>query len=1147
MAGEKRSRKRTRIHEPLTKFGQSSSEDHLTLLSFGVRQPVAANLLMMAIIIAGIMFGLSMRREMFPKIKTNRAAITIIYPGASPDEVEEGVTLKVEDKIAPLDNVDEITSTIVEGGGTVMVEFDHDVPDIDEAVNDIKAALDTINDLPEDAEQLRTTKFEAVLPVISISVVGDVPEIELKRAIRQIRDDLESLPDMGGVQVYGTRNDEIHVEADPEMLNRYGLSLPDLSEMINRFMQEIPGGTVRSSIESVRVRTIGTDETAEDVRGIIVKSDADGSVVRLGEIATVTQGFADVDLRSRINGKHSASATIVNTNDGDTIEIAEIVKAYAAGLRSESFQPNWRDRWTAVKRIFTSNTTTNNENSSTASPSNTTESAAAVSNGFTPREDLSPRERAYRLGELRANRMPGEIILSDDLARFIEGRLELLSRNALAGAILVFLVLLLALNIRVALWVMAGLVVSLLGTLAFMAAVGITLNLLTMFGLIIVLGLLVDDAIVVAENIVARYENGEPPIEAAINGTRQVAWPVVATVTTTIAAFLPLRLIHGQIGDFLGALPIVVACALAVSITEAMVILPAHMGHTLIRAERIRPGRIIGWFRALEKKRNDWIKDRILPAFGNLVDQILKFRYIATALALALWIFSIGLVVGGRVQFTFFPTSDSEIVVANLRMPIGTSIETTDAVASRVEKICMEQPEVRVVETLVGTQLDVNDWNTIGLQSHVAQLMIELQPVELRDVPSDRIIARVRDEVGVIPGVTSLRFEELQGGPGGEAIKFVITGDDIVRMNHVGTLLKEKLREFDGVFEIADDLDAGQRELQIEMRDGAASLGLTPAYVAEQIRGSLYGLEPHTFSANREDVKVRITLSQDTRRSLSSIENLYIFTPSGARVPLAEVAKINETTGYATIRRLNRKRSISVLGDIDQAVTNPETVVAAMQPYFAQLEDEFPGIGIEARGRQLETQKSLAGIKIGFVVASLLIYVILAWLFQSYFQPLAVMLAIPFSMIGVVWGHYVTGLDMMILSLIGFVALTGIIVNDSLIYMEFYNHRRAEGAAVHDALVETSRRRLRPIVLTTLTTVLGLLPLMLERSFQAKFLIPMAVSISFGLMSATLLILIVLPCMIVIGDDLRKVFLFLWRGTRAAPETVRQRVGPLSD
>lgn len=1131
-----------RIYESLTKFGQSSSDDHLTLLSFGVRQPVAANLLMMAIIVAGIMFGLSMRREMFPETKPNRAAITIIYPGASPDEVEEGVVLKVEDKVASLDNVDEITSTIVEGGGTVMVEFDRDVSDIDEAVNDIKAALDTIDDLPDDAEQLRTTKFEAVLPVISISVVGDVPEIELKRAIRQIRDDLESLPDMGGVQVYGTRNDEIRVEADPEVLNQYGLSLPDLSEMINRFMKEIPGGTVRSSIDSVRVRTIGTDETADDVRGIIVKSDEDGSVVRLGEIATVTQGFADVDLRSRMNGKRSASATIVNTNDGDTIEIAEIVKAYAAGLRNESFQPNWRDRWTAVKRMFTSN-----HNSKTVSPGNTTEDATAVSNEFTPLEDLSPRERAYRLGELRANRMPGEIILSDDLARFIEGRLELLSRNALAGAVLVFLVLLLALNIRVALWVMAGLVVSLLGTLAFMAAVGITLNLLTMFGLIIVLGLLVDDAIVVAENIVARYENGEPPIEAAINGTRQVAWPVVATVTTTIAAFLPLTLIHGRIGDFLGALPIVVACALIVSITEAMVILPAHMGHTLLRAERIRPGRLIGWFRAMEEKRNDWIKNRLLSAFGNLVDQILKFRYIATAFAFALWIFSIGLVAGGRVQFTFFPNSDSEIVVANLRMPIGTSIELTDTIASRIESICMKQPEIRVVETLVGTQLDVNDWNTIGLQSHVAQLMIELQPVELRDVPSDRIIARVRDEIGVIPGVTSLRFEELQGGPGGEAIKFVIAGSDVDRMKRVGTLLKERLREFDGVYDIADDLDAGQRELQIELRDGAVGLGLTPAYVAEQIRGSLYGLEPHTFSANREDVKVRIMLSQDTRRSLTSIENLFIFTPSGARVPLAEVAKINETTGYATILRLNRKRSISVLGDVDQAVTNPETVVAAMQPYFAQLEDEFPGIGIEARGRQLETQKSLAGIKIGFVIASLLIYVILAWLFQSYFQPLAVMLAIPFSMIGVVWGHYVTGLDIMILSLIGFVALTGIIVNDSLIYMEFYNHRRAEEATVHDALVETSRRRLRPIVLTTLTTVLGLLPLMFERSFQAKFLIPMAVSISFGLMSATLLILIVLPCMILIGDDLRKVFSFLWRGTRAAPETVRRRAGSLSE
>lgn len=1122
--------------------GQSSSKERLTLLSFGVRQPVAANLLMMVIIIMGVVFGLTLRRSMFPDIKANRAAVTIIYPGASPDEVEDGVVVKVEDKLADLDDVDEISSSIVEGGATVMIKFRDGLDDIDTAVNDVKSALDTIDDLPDEAKELRTQKFDTVLPVITVNMVGDVSEFELKRALRTIRSDLESLPEMGEVEIYGVRDDEIRVEVDPDVLNEYHLSITDISDTIRRYMAETPGGIVRSAREAVRIRTMGTDETAASIRKIIVKTDPEGSVVRLGDIASVRDGFADQDLRARLNGKPAASATIVNKNNSDTVDIAELVRAYADGVNGEEFQPNAVDRWASIKRSFASL-----RNKNTEPRGNTSGGAAGVGGAeagrgdvggadhdFIPLDQLSPRERAYRVGMKRAGQFPGEIILSNDLARFIESRLDLLLRNALWGAILVFLILLLTLNVRVALWVMSGLVVSLLGTLAFMAAIGITLNLLTMFGLIIVLGLLVDDAIVVAENIITRYENGEPPIAAAINGTKQIAWPVVATVTTTIAAFLPLRLIHGQIGDFLGALPLVVACALSVSLMEAMIILPAHMAHTLLRAEKMKPGRFVRAFRGFEERRNDFIQNVIIPGFAHLVERVLRYRYIATAIAFTIWILSIALVLGGRVPFTFFPTSDSELFVANLRMPVGTSIDATDAVIRRIEKVCVAQPEARVVSALVGTELDTNDWNTAGLQPHIAQLMVELKPVEERDIPCAQIISRIREQLGVIPGISSLRFEELQGGPGGQAINFLVSGDDINNMKVIAGKLKEELNHFDGVYDIADDLDQGQREIRFSLRDGAASLGLTPQFIARQIRGALYGMEPHTFAANREDVKVRLSFVGTTRRSLSQLERIFIFTPTGRRVPLAEVVHINEATGYANIKRFNRKRAVTVLADVDQAVTNPEIVVAAMKPYFAQLENEFPGISIEARGRQLETQKSLAGIKLGFLLASVMIYVILAWLFQSYFQPIAVMLAIPFSMIGVVWGHYLTGYDMMILSLIGFVALVGIIVNDSLIYMEFYNHRRSEGVGIHDALVETSRRRLRPIVLTTVTTVLGLLPLMLETSFQAKFLIPMAIAIAFGLMSATILTLLVLPCLVFIGDDLRKIARYLWYGRKAS-------------
>ncbi len=1101
-----------------------SSDEKPSFLAFGVRRPVAINLLMLAIIGAGLIFGTTLRREMFPEVTPSRAMITVIYPGASPEEVEEGMILKIEDKVLELADVDEVTSTINEGGGAVVVEFVDGVDDIDLAVNDVKAALDTLTDLPDEAERLRTTKFEATLPVITIGMFGEMTEVEKKRGIRNIQDDLESLPEMGEVQVYGIRTDEISVEITPATLLHYSLSLPDVAAIIQRYMKEIPGGTVRTSVDSVRVRTLGVDEQADAISDIIIKSNPSGSVIRLGDIATIEQSYEDVEFRNRVNGQSSASVTVVNVNDGDIVDMAETVRAYFAGLKGEQFKPYIADRINAFKDQGVQVKTTQDG-------SNT----ATSSNGAT----RSIRLKAYELGLYRGTTLPGDVVLYNDLAKFVEGRLELLTRNALYGAILVFLTLFVFLSLRVAGWVMIGLIVSLLGTLAFMAFMGITLNLLTMFGLIVVLGLLVDDAIVVAENIVARHESGEPPLSAAVNGVGQISWPIVATVLTTIAAFLPLRMVEGQMGDFLGALPIVVACALTVSLIESLMILPSHMGHSLERGERRTPGRIIGFFRSYEHVRDGWINRVVLPGFGRFVRLALRYRYITSAIALSVWLISVGLFAGGRVAFTFFPSTDSELFLADLQMPVGTAIDTTDKMVQRIEDVCMSHPAVRTTDALVGVRLDTNDWNVSGSQTNIGQVYVELVPVEDREQTSPEIISDIRAVLGDLTGVKSLRFEAVQGGPGGIPINIAILGQDIQKASDISQLIQDRLASFDGVFEISDDANEGQRELQISLLDGAAGLGLTPNAIALQIRGFFHGIEAHTFSMNREDVDIRVMLNEKTRRSLASLDDLYIFTNTGVRVPLCEVAMISEGTGYAAIHRLNRTRSLTVTADVDQAVTNPERVIAEITPYLAELDAMHPGITIEPRGRQLETEKSISSLMIGFAVACGIIYVILAWLFSSYLQPVAVMLGIPFAAVGMIWGHMLLGYDIMILSLIGFVALTGIVVNDSLILLEFYNHKRAEGLGVTEALVESSMRRLRPIVLTTVTTVLGLSPLMMEQSFQAKFLIPMAIAISGGLLSATGMILVVLPCLMLIGDDLRRVLHWCWTGgqTRNEPES----------
>lgn len=1131
------------MSHPLSK----STGPHWSPTSFGVRNPVPANLLMLAIIAAGLIFGSNLRREFFPEIRADRAMIVAPYPGASPKEIEEGLILKIEDEVADIESVEEISATVTEGVGSVMIKFRRNIEDINDEVTEVKSAIDTLTDLPAEAERIRTTKFETTLPVISLALFGDAGEAKMKRAIRELRDDIKSLPDMGNVEISGFRTDEIRVEVPADMLLRYGLSLPEVSERVRAWMQEIPGGTVRNPVETVRLRTMGVEEAAEAIRDIVVRSTPEGSIIRLGDIATVTETFEDIDLQQRFNGKPAVSLTVLNEGDRDTVKLAEMVRAYAAGRQGKPFEPGAIDRLHAVVNnliLASSGYSQRLEEWETAVAAG---EADDLMRPLEPRLLKTNRRIAWELGASKVTPLPGQIMLYSDLARFIEGRLDLLTRNAIQGAVLVFLTLLLFLNFRIAFWVMVGLLTSLLGTLAFMYFIDTTLNLLTMFGLIIVLGLLVDDAIVVAENIVARHEAGEPALAAAMNGGNQIAWPVVATVTTTVAAFWPLRMIEGEIGDFLGALPIVVICALSVSLLEALIILPSHVAHSIDASERRQPGRIGRAIKRFEQRRDHVIYQRIVPIFGRFVAMALHYRYIFTAFAIGLWIVSIGLVAGGQAKFTFFPSTDSETFIVDLNMPVGTSFEKTSSVLQQIEEATVAQPEVQSVQALVGQRLDTNDWSASGAQSHLGQLIVELVPVEERERTSFEITDAIRNTLPPLVGISSLRFEAVQGGPGGQAINIAVSTDDENLAFDLADLIKQRLSTYEGVYDIADDGDAGQREVQVVIRPEAAPLGLTPAFVAQQVRGFLYGLEPHTFAEDEEDVDVRVMLDEASRSSLAGIEQMYIFTPSGERVPLAEVAELTEETGYATIRRLDRERTVTVTADVNQSLNNPESIIAELAPYFSELERENPGVSIEPRGRALEMAKSMAGLQVGFLVAMGLIYVILAWLFGNYFQPLAVMLAIPFSMIGVIWGHMLLGFDIMILSLIGFVALTGIVVNDSLILIEFYNHKRREGLGVRDALIESSMRRLRPITLTTLTTVLGLMPLMLEQSFQARFLIPMGISIACGLISATVLILVVLPCLIEIGYDVRGLLHFLWTGRTLGKDANRDELRRMSE
>jgi multidrug efflux pump subunit AcrB len=1083
----------------------------MSMPSFGVRKHVVANLIMFALIGAGLVFGTQLRREFFPYVEPRQVSIVAPYPGAAPEEVEDALAKKIEDAVSDLDDVKEIITTVSEGSCMVTVEFNEGT-NIELAVQEVKREVDALMDLPDEVDNIVVDKIEPNLPAIVVALYSDTDERTMKEFINDVRDDLLSLPAITELTLGGVRTDEIRVEVDPAQAIKHNLSLPMISDAIRAAMIELPGGSVRTDTSTISVRSVGVEERADEIRNIVLKGAGDGGVVRVEDVARVTDGFIDQDLRSRYEGEPTVNLTVFRVGDQDIISLAERVKAYVAGRNGEELELNWREKLTLAM-----------------SPPDTDPAA------------VLDRAQAHALGLERFAQAPppGTLITTTELSRFVEGRLNLLTRNAAYGGVLVFITLVLLLNWRISFWVAMGLAVSLLGTLAIMTWVDVSLNLLSMFGLIIVIGILVDDAIVVAENIAAKHEQGMNAQDAAIQGAEEVSWPVVSTVLTTICAFLPLALLNGQVGDFMRVLPIIVGCALAVSLIESLLILPSHMASSLkgVDKRHERGKKSTGVMATLGKfeerydaARDTLINKKIIPAYGRFIDRTTRYRYITFASVFAVFIVTIGMAASGRPSFVFLEDDDAETVNITITMPIGTPVERTDEVVRAFERVSMARPEVDTTFVLSGAVVSLDGQSADAFATNIGQLILELKPAESRDVTSSQLIEIIRKEVGPIPDAKSIRLAGQSGGPGGTDLNYTVVSDYPERLDEAVEEIKHVMREFEGVYGIADDSDKGQREVRFILRDGAAQLGFTRANLGRQIQAMVFGLEAFTFAGNREDVDVRVTLPDETRRSLSSIERQYVFTPTGMPVPLTEVATIEESQAYATIRRIDRKRAISVQADVDRSLGNPDEIAKEIKPRLEQRLSAIPGVELIERGRQKDMNESFESLPIGMLAACGLIYVVLAWLFSSFTQPLVVMLAIPFALIGMVWGHMILGYSMTFLSLIGFVALAGVVVNDSLIYMEFFNSRRRAGMSVHDAAVSAGRARFRAIMLTTITTVLGLLPMMLEQSFQAKFLIPMAITIACGLMSATVIILVLLPCLLMILDDGVHLFRVLWTG-----------------
>ncbi|MFQ5731649.1 MAG: efflux RND transporter permease subunit [Planctomycetaceae bacterium] len=1098
----------------------------MSIPNFSVKNSVLVNMMMVVILLGGGLFYFTLVKEMFPESRPNKLMIAAVYPGTQPAEIEKAITIKVEEAVRDIEGIEKVESSVQEGSSTTVVTLFNEVKDADRVLQEIKNEIDALQDLPDDLETITIRKLEPRLPVISAAIYGNGSEAGRKRAARKLRDQLLLLPGITDVAITGTREDEISVEVKPGKLREFNVTFDEIAAVIRDTNVDVSGGQLKGDRSRISVRTSGEKLRGRDLENIVVKSRPDGSKVYLKQVADIEDGFVESDLESFFNGERGVNCTVYKSGEQDVVQIANTVKAFIAGKQNVRYDPYGFDEAFArpwyVKPLAIVN----------AGAGLVSGTISAKLKGHPDLMEIYEQSRTEPLEH------DFKVALHSDLARFVEGRLDLLTRNGKTGLVLVVISLMLFLNWRVAFWAAVGLPVSFLGTFVVMWYLGGTINLLSMFGLIIVLGIIVDDAIVIGENIYRHVEEGEPPLRAAVKGAEEVMWPVTIAVMTTIAAFAPLFFIKGQIGDFMGQLPIVVLAALSVSLVEALLILPAHLAHLptkrKLEHKRRSRGRVAEGLMRIKSAPQRFIGGRLSNAYEAFIRVALKWRYVTLATAVALLMVAGGMVAGGVVDFVFIQKMDSETLICSLEMPVGT---TSDQVRDRIETLnalAKRMPEVVNVQSFVARQYDLSGAGMTGVnqQSHLGQMVIELRPADARESDDQRssmeLLTVFREASARLAGVNSVTWEAMSGGPGGKDIFIKVYGAEFDELVVVGEKLKKELEKIDGVFDLEDDTDKGQREVRLSLKPGARAAGINERIFGGHVRSAVFGREARRITRNREDVKIMVRYPRKDRRNIHDIEALWVPTARNADglwewSPIGRMANVQETRGYASIHRSRQSRSVTVMGEVDQeSGASTQDVTARIRKIFDEtIHKQHPSVRLTFLGQAEEMQKAFGGLKIAFPIALLLIFMLLAGLFRSYIQPLVVMSAIPFGFLGAVIGHWITGNPLTILSYIGLVALTGIVVNDSLVLVDFINKRVRTGLSHFEASVQGAKLRLRAILLTTLTTVAGLTPLMFETSFQAKFLIPMAVTLTWGLAFATLLTLVLVPTLNMIFFDVR--------------------------
>lgn len=1045
------------------KTGLSNKRPQRGPIAWMAENPVAANLLLFVLFAGGVLGLFQTKQEVFPEFSLDLVLIQVPYPGASPAEVEQGILLAAEEAVRGLEGVKRVTSTAQESVGTVSVELLLDA-NPDKVLNDVKSAVDRITSFPEEAERATVSLALRRREVISLILFGDQEQSALHALAETARAGLLELPEVTQVEVSGIPPLEVSIDIRREVLEQYGLTLSEVARQVGLASVERPGGELDTRGGKLLMRVADRKERAIDLSSLVIRSNRTGGQVTLGELAALRDGFVETDQASFYQGKRAVRLTAYRVGDETPSSVARAVRRFAESLQEE---------------------------------------------------------------------LPGpvEVAIWGDDSELLQARIDLLVSNAVMGLILVLVILALFLEVRLGFWVALGIPTSFLGAFLLMPGLDLSINMVSLFGLIITLGLVVDDAIVVGEHAHEKIQQGESPMRAAISGAREMAVPVTFAILTTLAAFAPLLFVPGVLGKIFRILPLVVGAILVISWVESFFILPAHIGHLragpsqnpiLRRIDRVQAA----VSRALQRFTSSY--------YQPLLEATLRHRYLSVAMAVSMLIATIGTVAGGLVPFSFFPDLEGDKVTAAARLPYGTPVSETEKVRRALEDAANASLEdfggalyARGMFTRLGEGAAAQGPNGGGSESgsHLVTVEMNLVPSEDRDFSSAEFAAAWQKHLPPIAGLEALTISGASGPGAGAPIAVQLSSRDEDTLAAAAVEVEDILRSFSELTDIDNGYSTGKPQLDFHLLPTARNLGLTSAEVAQQIRAAFFGAEALREQRGRNEVKVMVRLPKSQRQSEYDLEDLRVRTPAGGYVPLSYVARFDRGRAPTSIRREDGKRIVDITARLAAGTPSPQPVLENLRSeVFPSLREKFPNLGVDLVGQQRSQGETFASLGQNFLFALFIIYALLAVPFRSYLQPAIVMAAIPFGIVGAILGHLVMGYGLSLISMFGIIALSGVVVNDSLVLIDATNRGRQDGLSAWDAIVFGGTRRLRPILLTSLTTFFGLMPMIFEKSVQARFLIPMAISLGFGVMFATFIALLIVPALYLILEDIQRLF-----------------------